>query len=368
MSISFGKLIDIANSYNQFDKNFEDHNKQFREGGILEKHHKIAINSVSLASHIKSGSVVFLSNVSNLAECDYDALGNLACLVVTGGFFLKSECQEFINAAKNLNSDLPVIVVKDTRVLLKHTLDALYTDAPVTEFLSTDARVAKNVNVKGSHVDAFTIIQEDATIGVGSFISSGVSIHKGVKIGEHCFIGENVVIRSGVTIGNRVTVEAGTVVGSAGFGLIMTQNGWSRIKQVGGVEIEDDVEIGANCTIDSGTIKPTKIGRNSKLDNLVHVAHNVVIGKNCAIGAQTGFAGGCVIGDNIITGGQVGFSDHIKIASNSMFAAKSGVSSTIDEPGVYGGIPVIEQSLWRRQVVALKELPRIIKEFRKNNK
>jgi UDP-3-O-[3-hydroxymyristoyl] glucosamine N-acyltransferase len=173
------------------------------------------------------------------------------------------------------------------------------------------------------------VVGENVKLSDGSTIGAGCVIGDGVEIGPHCRLDANVTIHSGTTLGDRVVVQAGAVLGSEGFGYVRdsTNGRYEQFPQVGRLVIEDDVEIGANSTIDRGALDETRIRRGTKIDNLVHVGHNVQIGEDVVIAAQTGLSGSAVVEDNVIIGGQVGIADHVRIEAGAILGAQSGIPS-----------------------------------------
>jgi len=234
-----------------------------------------------------------------------------------------------------------------------------------TAVIASSAQVSNSAAV-GAHV----------TVGERSVIAEGAALHSGTVIGDDVRIGKgsliyaNVTIREGCTIGDRVIIHSGTVIGSDGFGFTPMEDGtYEKIPQRGTVIIEEDVEIGANCAIDRATIGATIIRRGAKLDNLIQVAHNVVVGEDTVIAAQTGISGSTKIGKHCAIAGQVGLTGHIEIADNTTIGAQSGVPKSITKPGkIYFGYPARELSQTLKIEAALGQLPELLHELRKMQK
>jgi UDP-3-O-[3-hydroxymyristoyl] glucosamine N-acyltransferase len=205
---------------------------------------------------------------------------------------------------------------------------------PRTAFAIVYAKWFDERGRAGIHPSA--VVEDGAVLGKGCEVGAGAFIASGVQLGERCVIGPHVVIHSGTTLGNCVRVQAGTVLGSEGFGYVRTPQGHLGFPQLGILTIGDDVEIGANCTIDRGALGETRIGRGTKLDNLVHIAHNCRIGENVLIAAQVGLAGSCVIEDNAMLGGQVGLGERVTIGRGVILGGQGGVlpGKRLDGEGV----------------------------------
>ena len=218
------------------------------------------------------------------------------------------------------------------------------------------------------------IVPEDAYVGAFAYIGKNVQLGKGVQIYPHTYVGDNVkigdntILYSGVkvyyncVVGKDCILHAGVVVGSDGFGFEPNAQGVNqKLPQIGNVIIEDDVEIGANTTVDRAMMGSTIIRRNAKIDNLVQVAHNVEVGESTFLCAQVGIAGSSKVGKHCILAGQVGVAGHLEIADNCVFGAQSGIPSSVRKPGMYQGSPVIDAMNWRRSVVGFKQLPEMMK-------
>ena len=232
-----------------------------------------------------------------------------------------------------------------------------------------------------SFVSEDLVIPDDAYIGAFAYIGKNVQLGKGVQIYPHTYIGDNVkigdntILYSGVkvyyncVIGKDCILHAGVVVGSDGFGFEPDAKGVNqKLPQIGNVIIEDDVEIGANTTVDRAMMGSTIIRRNAKLDNLVQVAHNVEIGESTFMCAQVGVAGSTKVGSHCILAGQVGVAGHITIADNCVFGAQSGIANHVKKSGMYQGSPIIDAMNWRRSVVGFKQLPDIMKRLQELEK
>jgi UDP-3-O-[3-hydroxymyristoyl] glucosamine N-acyltransferase len=258
-------------------------------------------------------SIVFVEDAKHLDA----ALASPAAAVIAGEFAARTQRKPLLIAAQ------PRLVFARAARILRPRTDAHH-GTHSSAIVADTARLGPNVRVL-----AGAIIGEQVRIGDESLIGAGCVIGDAVDIGEHCRIDANVTIYSGSKLGNRVIVQAGAVLGSEGFGYIRdTETGhYEQFPQVGQLVIEDDVEIGANSTVDRGALDETRIRRGTKIDNLVHVGHNVQIGQDVVIAAQTGLSGSAVIEDRVIVGGQVGIADHVRIEAGAILGAQSGIPS-----------------------------------------
>jgi len=209
----------------------------------------------------------------------------------------------------------------------------------------------------GVTIDPAAVIGPHAEIGSGTQIAATAVIGPNVRIGRDCNIGAGATIQHAL-IGDRVIVHPGARIGQDGFGYLPGARGHGKIPQVGRVILQDDVEIGANSTIDRGSIRDTVIGEGTKIDNLVQIAHNVEIGRHCVLASQTGISGSCVVGDFVMMGGQVGLADNVTVGSGAMIAAQSGVMNDIPAGTRWGGSPATPARDWMRQVATVRKLAR----------
>jgi len=228
-----------------------------------------------------------------------------------------------------------------------------------TAVIDSGVKLGKNITI-----GPYVVISEGAEIGNDTEIRAHTFIGKKVKIGENCLIHPRVTILDHVEIGNRVILHSGLIIGSDGFKYEMIKGRLVKVPQVGTVIIEDDVEIGACTTIDRATLTETKIGAGTKIDNLVQIAHNVVIGEGCIIIAQTGIAGSSKLGKYCVLGGQVGIPDNITICDGVRAGARSAFKNNCTEPGEYLGTPALPAKEAARIMVAQKQLPELIKKVR----
>ena len=246
-------------------------------------------------------------------------------------------------------------------------------------FVHPSAVIAESADIDltvfiGPHVS----IGEETRVGAGTRIEAGVVIGDQVSVGRDCILQPGVVLYDNVTIGDRVILHAGVVVGADGFGYVRGEMSYHKFPQQGTVVIEDDVELGAHTCVDRAALGQTRIGRGTKLDNMVHVGHNCDIGERVVIAAQTGISGSVTIEDDCVIGGQVGFGDHIRVLSGAVIGSKAGVlPGKIVRPGVWWGIPIQPLDEYKRLNAhvgrlpqmreEIKELKRQVEELKKEN-
>jgi UDP-3-O-[3-hydroxymyristoyl] glucosamine N-acyltransferase len=285
-----------------------------RIGALLVGDASAQVKGVASIVSAKAGDLVFVEDESRLAE----AMESGATAIIA------SASASAAQAGKNL------LLVAHPRLAFARAAQLLYPRGKVVASLHPSAVVARSARIgEPGWIGAHVSVAEDVVIGRRARIGAGTVIGERVRIGEDCTVMGNVTIYPGVRLGNRVTIHAGAVLGSDGFGYVRdAQSGcYEKFPQIGGLEIGDDVEIGANTTVDRGALDRTVIGRGSKLDNLVHVGHNVVIGEDVVIAAQTGLSGSAVVEDGAVIAGQVGIADHVRVGAGAILGAQCGVPS-----------------------------------------
>ena len=231
-----------------------------------------------------------------------------------------------------------------------------------TAIVSPTAKIAENVSI-----GPYAIIEEEAEIGAGTTIGAHAFIGRASHIGANCILHPRVTLYAGVRLGDRVEVHSGAVIGSDGFGYVFGEGRYWKFPQVGRIEIADDVEIGANTTIDRGSLETTQIAAGVKIDNLVQVAHNVRIGEHTVIAAQTGISGSSTIGKRAIIGGQVGIADHCKLEDGAIAGAQAGIPTgkTIRSGQTVWGTPARPLEKFKEQYAWFARLPELAERIRK---
>jgi UDP-3-O-[3-hydroxymyristoyl] glucosamine N-acyltransferase len=272
-----------------------------------------AVSRVASLKSADAGSLIFVEAAKNLDA----ALNSSAGAIVAGEF--AADCQR----------GKPLLIHSHPRLAFARAAKFLRT-AEARAGTHPSAVVPRSSSIgKNVAIGAFAAIGEAVVIGEGTTIGTGCVIGDGVQIGPNCQLDANVTIYRGTSLGERVIVQAGAVLGSEGFGYVRdpATGRYEQFPQIGNLVIEDDVEIGANATIDRGALDETRIGRGTKIDNLVHIGHNVQIGQDVVIAAQTGLSGSAAVEDGVVIGGQVGIADHVRIEAGAILGAQSGIPS-----------------------------------------
>ena len=304
------------------------------------------ITGVSGIRQAKSGDITFVSSAQYIK---YLAGSEASCVIVK-------------DVIPNLS--IPQIRVINPHYAFARALECFYPKPAHAGGSSSQAFVARSSSIgKDVSIYPFAYVSEYAVIGEGSVLMPGTFVGNGSTIGRQCLLYPNVTVREGVTLGDRVIIHSGTVIGSDGFGYVFERGEHYKIPQVGGVIIEDDVEIGSNVSVDRATTGNTIIRRGTKIDNLAQIAHNVTIGQKSLIVAQVGIAGSTEIGDFVVMGGQAAAADHSTIESGTMIAAQSGIKGHVAK-GVYAGSPAIPHATWLRAQALFSRLPEMNKRIR----
>lgn len=265
---------------------------------------------------------------------------------------------------------IPVIKSTNPQLSFIKALEYFFTPYRPPPGIHSLAYVSPTAKIgKDAAIGAFAHIGDEVVIGNRTVIFPFVAIYPGAKVGRSCIIHSHVSIREESVIGNRVIIHNGAVIGSDGFGYVQDNKKIHiKIPQRGVVVIENDVEIGANTTIDRAFLGKTIIRRGTKIDNLVQIAHNVEVGSDVILAAQTGIAGSSKIGKKVIAGGQVGIADHVEIGDRVIMAAKSGVTKSIPADSMVAGVPHLDIREWRKAWVSIPQLYDLLKEIKKLKK
>ena len=274
-----------------------------------------------------------------------------------------------------------IIVDQETKISNKLKKTIIRVNNPALAFIKYLKAFNKTTLINSIHktsiIDPDVFIGKNVYIGHNVVIKSGTVINDNVKIepncviDNNCVIGHNTIIKSNVSIyaktdiGKDCKIESGCIIGSSGFGLLTIDKKHQQIPHVGKVIIKDNVLLGSNCTIDRGTIENTIINEGTKFDNIVHVGHNVIIGKNCIICAQVGIGGSTIIGNDVIIGGQTGIIDHLKISDNVVIGPKSYVIKSINNGSYFSGNPARNHKDHLKQDILISKLPEIYKKIKK---
>lgn len=306
------------------------------------------VASLRMAS---AGDLVFVEDEKHLDL----ALASSAAAVIAGNF---AESRDLTRARK------PVLVTSSPRLAFARAGKLLNPSNQPTAGIHPSAVVSESAELgEGVAIAAGAVLEEGVRLGERTWVGAGCNIGRGVVVGADCQIYPHVVIYPNTRIGSRVIVHAGAVLGSDGFGYVRDpgSGGHEKFPQLGKLEIEDDVEIGANSTIDRGALETTRIGRGTKIDNLVHIGHNCQIGEHVIIAAQAGFSGSIEIGDNVVIGGQVGIGEHARVEPGVLLGGQSGVlpKKVLRGKGVaFWGTPATPLRQYLKSLAALADLGR----------
>jgi len=318
-------------------------------GGSLSSGHDCVVTSVATLQSAKQGDISFLAN-SQYKK--FLALSKATAII------LCQQDSELCTTHTIICAD-PYLAYARIATLL-HPQQTQQTGQHITAVIADDAEVDMTASI-GAHC----VIESGAKISAGVCIGHGCVIGRGVEIGNGSRVMANVTVYHDCQIGQRCLIHSGVIIGADGFGIAPSSEGWVKVPQLGRVVIGDDVEVGANTTIDRGALEDTVIANGVKLDNQIQIAHNVNIGENTAIAACVGIAGSARIGRNCVIAGGVGINGHIELVDNVTVTAMSMVTKSLKKAGIYSsGWGVQPQSNWQRQVAGLRRLPNLIRRVR----
>ncbi len=322
-------------------------------GARLEGNGDIIITDVSPIDQAQTGDISFVSNQSYIKHIKTT---KASALILDDN-----------TSAENCRS---VLRHKNPYLTFAKVIDILYPRKQlVPTGLDKSSVVGENCQIdKSSGIGPLCHIKDNSKIGKNSQLVSSVFVGKNVSIGENCIIYPNVTILDDSQIGDNVIIHASTVIGSDGFGYAESERGLKKIQQIGYVKIEDNVEIGSNVSIDRGTLGATKIGANTKIDNLVHIAHNVQIGEHSIILGQVGIAGSATIGKQVILAGQAGVAGHVTIGDKAIVGGQSGITKSIKGDNKYFGTPAKDFMTTAKINASINKLPDLLKRVKELEK
>jgi UDP-3-O-[3-hydroxymyristoyl] glucosamine N-acyltransferase len=318
--------------------------------GELSGDGSITLKGFSPADRAQPGDLTFAENADYFARAEQSAA---SAIIVDGSFTSKKV----------------LIRVANARVAFAKVLALFFPEPVLPAGIHPTAVIAASAQVDPTvHVGPHCVVGEKVRIGPRSALQGGNHIGAGCVLGEDVNLFPNVTIYPRTEIGNRVRIHSGTVIGSDGFGYVQDGGIHRKVPQIGNVIIRDDVEIGANVTVDRGALGPTLIGAGSKIDNLVQIAHNVVLGEHCVIVSQAGIAGSTKLGNYVTLGGQVGLAGHLKIGNRVSVTAQSGVMHNIPDGETWFGYPAQQASQGKRVIVSLLQLPELFRRVKELEK
>ena len=258
-----------------------------------------------------------------------------------------------------------LIRVANARIAFAKVLALFFPEPVLPAGIHPSAVIARTAQIDaGAYIGPHCVVGERAQIASGVILHAGNYVGDGCKLGAACVLFPNATLYPRTELGQRVRVHAGAVIGSDGFGYVADEGAHRKVPQIGNVIIGDDVEIGANVTIDRGALGPTVIGKGTKIDNLVQIAHNVQIGEHCIVISQVGIAGSTRLGHRVILAGQAGLGGHLQIGNNVTVAAQSGVMHNIPDGQTWLGSPAQPDKQSKRQFIAMQHLPELLRRMR----
>jgi UDP-3-O-[3-hydroxymyristoyl] glucosamine N-acyltransferase len=315
--------------------------------GQVDGDGSIQITGLAPADCARAGELTFAENAAYFSAAEQSQAG---AILVSGPLS---------------SSKKTVIRVPSARVAVARLLPLFFPSEGMPQGIHPSAVIAESAKIDPTaHIGPHCVVGPRVQVGARSILMSGNDLRADCKLGDEVCLFPNVVLYRGTQVGHRVSIHAGTVIGSDGFGYVLDEGRQRKVLQLGNVVIHDDVEIGANAAIDRGTFGPTTIGQGTKIDNLVHIAHNVTIGRHCLIMGQVGFAGSTHLGDYVVVASQSGIADHVKVDNQAVIGAKSGVMRDVPAGARMLGIPAAPDRQAKRQMIALQQLPDLLHRMR----
>ena len=305
-----------------------------------------ALTGFAQIDKARAGDLTFAENAEYFAAAENSAATAIIC-------------------GKDFSSDKKILIrVANPRVAFAKALAIFFPEPKFAPGVHPSAAVAQSAQIDPTaHIGPHCTIGERVKIGANVVLQSGNFIGDDSALGDGTNLFPNVTIYSRTQIGQRVRIHSGTVIGSDGFGYVLDTSFHRKVSQVGNVVIGDDVEFGSNCSVDRGALGSTVIGRGTKIDNLVHLAHNVEIGEHCILCAQVGIAGSAKVGHYVVMAGQVGIAGHLKIGNKVTVGSKSGVMHNIPDGEMWLGIPAQPDKQAKRIMIAMQRLPDLFKKI-----
>lgn len=314
-------------------------------GGDVIGEGSVLLKGFAPADRAQPDNLTFAENENYFARADQSA----AAAIIVDGSFLSKHGKVLIR-------------VPNARIAFAKVLPLFFPEPVFPAGIHATAIVPASAQLDPTvHIGPYCVLGAEVRLGPRSVLQGGNYVGAGCRLGEEVNLFPNVTLYPGTEVGNRVRIHSGTVIGSDGFGYVPDGGLHRKVRQIGNVSIRDDVEIGANVTIDRGALGPTIIGRGTKIDNLVQIAHNVTIGENCLIISQAGIAGSCKLGNYVTLAGQVGVAGHLKIGNRVSVAAQSGVMHNIPDGEKWLWSPAQPDRQAKRQMIALQQLPELLR-------
>jgi UDP-3-O-[3-hydroxymyristoyl] glucosamine N-acyltransferase len=296
------------------------------------------------ADRAQAGDLTFAENDNYFARAEQSAA---SAVIVEGSF----------TSTKKV-----LIRVPNARIAFARVLPIFFPEPTFAPGVHPTAILPNSAQVDSSaHIGPYCVLGEKVRIGARAVLQGANHVGANCQLGEDVMLFPNVIIYPGSEIGNRVRIHSGSVIGADGFGYVLDQGVHRKVPQIGNVKLCDDVEIGANVTIDRGALGPTVIGKGTKIDNLVQVGHNVIFGEHCLVVSQAGIAGSTKLGSYVVLGGQVGLAGHLKIGNRVTVAAQSGVMHDIPEGQKWIWTPAQPDRQAKRQMIAMQQLPELLR-------